>query len=105
MFKTLLSLSFACLLANLSQARLSSVDEKIMADYVDLYSELSPENMLPIKNSTCITRHCMSQISKCIGDAVCRLNMQCSGQCPKDNTTCTFVCTESYQSPIASDML
>lgn len=105
MFKTLLSLSFAFLLANLSQAQLSSVDEQIVADFIDLYSEMSPENLLPIKNTTCITRHCTGQITKCVGDALCRENMQCSGKCPKDNTTCTFVCTESYQSPVASDMM
>jgi len=63
------------------------------------------DNGLPIKNTTCITRHCTGQIAACIGDKTCRENMNCAGRCPKMNTTCTLQCSESYQTPVVNDMM
>lgn len=52
---------------------------------------------LPVRNITCIKRHCSSEVAACLGDQTCRENFQCSGQCDPANSTCTFMCTESYK--------
>ena len=78
---------------------------EIVVDYFKNSIILDDYSKLPVKNSTCITRHCMGQITACIGDETCRTNMLCSGNCGPHNTTCTFYCSESYQTPVADDML
>ena len=60
---------------------------------------------LPAKNKTCIMRHCMPAITACLADNTCRTNMQCAGECAPMNSTCTFYCSESYQTHFADDVL
>jgi len=54
-------------------------------------------NGLPIRNITCIKNHCSGEATACLADKVCVENFQCAGGCG-DNSTCTFMCSESYKS-------
>lgn len=58
-----------------------------------------------VRNVTCITRHCGGQMASCGMDEMCRSNMQCAGSCDQTNTTCTFMCSESYQSPVIDSLM
>lgn len=69
---------------------------EILTRYFQRLVDEHGDNRLPIKNTTCLTRHCSGQIVACVGDATCRANMGCASQCPKNNTTCTLQCSESY---------
>lgn len=60
---------------------------------------------IPVRNMTCITMHCGSKIAACGMDEICRQNMQCAGGCAEGNTTCTFYCSESYQTPTVDAMM
>ncbi len=53
--------------------------------------------MPPVKNVTCVKRHCGSEISACLADQTCVDNFKCSGGCGSDNSSCTFQCSESYR--------
>lgn len=61
-------------------------------------------NGLPFRNVTCITTHCMSEVGACLVDSVCRDNFQCAGACG-DNSTCTFMCSESYKSKAQDSLM
>ena len=61
-------------------------------------------NALPFRNVTCITTHCMSEVGACLVDSVCRDNFQCAGACG-DNSTCTFMCSESYKSKAQDSLM
>ena len=78
---------------------------KIVTRYFKRLVDEHGDNKLPIKNTTCITRHCSGQIAACIGDETCRANMGCAGQCLTGNTTCTLQCSESYQTPVVNAMM
>lgn len=99
-------LALSAVLCLVMAQQMPATDEKIVADFLNRYSPIEDNlNGIPVRNMTCITRHCTGQISACIGDALCRQDMQCAGQCAADDTVCTFVCTESYQNPKAAAMM
>ena len=75
-----------------------------LAEYV--VSEVMTEGgNIPVKNITCLERHCSSQIEGCIANDVCRKNMMCSARCGTDDSSCRFKCSESYQDPSIDAMV
>lgn len=52
---------------------------------------------MPIRNITCVKRHCSSELAACLADDLCKQNFNCCGQCDGDST-CLFYCSESYKS-------
>jgi hypothetical protein len=61
-------------------------------------------NGLPLRNITCIKKNCMTEATACLADAVCVQNFQCAGSCG-DNSTCTFMCSESYKSKAQDNLM
>ena len=50
--------------------------------------------------------HCRKQAQACAADQICRENMGCVAEnCDISNSTCTFICTESYQTPKIDDLM
>lgn len=50
--------------------------------------------------------HCTKQAYACAADAVCKQNLECvAGNCDISNSTCTFICSESYMSPKIDDLM
>lgn len=68
-------------------------------------AERTDIDYLPVKNTTCITLHCSGAIASCVGDGMCRTNMQCQAGCDTMNNTCTFACAESYPSSKVDNLL
>ena len=60
---------------------------------------------IPVKNITCLKRHCTSAIEGCVANEICRKNMMCSARCGTDDSSCTFKCSESYQDPSIDAMV
>lgn len=77
---------------------------KIAYHYFDSIVEQNGLDYLPIKNTTCITRHCSGDIAACLGDEVCRENMNCAGACEGDSG-CTVQCSYSYQAETIDNMM
>ena len=69
---------------------------EILYTYFDRLVKEQDNGPLPVKNTTCIARHCKGAIAACAADSTCRTNLGCSGNCPKQNTTCTVACSLSY---------
>ena len=74
-----------------------SENADLAVDFFDLQADLNGMDFLPIKNTTCITRHCTGYIAGCLADEMCRATLGCNSQCGGD-TSCQFTCSESYQS-------
>ena len=61
-------------------------------------------NGLPIKNITCVKRHCTDQIKACLGDGTCVSDLGCAAGCVQDSM-CTFNCSETYATPVYDSMM
>ena len=61
-------------------------------------------NGLPVKNMTCIQRHCKSQIEACIGNSLCQQDLGCAATCWEDSL-CTYTCSQSYDNQYYDDMM
>lgn len=72
--------------------------------YLVMIDEISTGVSTGIRNVTCITTHCMTEVFGCMGDKVCRENFQCQGKCGS-NSTCTFMCSESYKSKAQDSLM
>ena len=60
---------------------------------------------IPPKNMTCVTLHCGSKVSDCLADDQCRDSFACSGKCDPTDSTCTYMCSESYQSDAYDNLM
>ena len=68
----------------------------LAVDYFDLQADKHGMVFLPIRNTTCITRHCSGYIAGCLADEACRANLECEAACGMDDFFCQFTCTQSY---------
>lgn len=89
--------------------RVLSVDVRAISDLV---AQL-PHSLEPLSNPVyeylgsrqsvggpvCVQRHCSAELAGCLADDMCRRNFGCAAACDPTDSTCTFMCSESYQSP------
>jgi hypothetical protein len=79
------------------------MDANTVFKALHLESDLNGE--IGVRNITCITTWCGSKLAACSLDQNCRDNMNCAKACGSDNSTCTFLCSESYQSKAIDNLM
>lgn len=84
-----------------------SLTPKIQESVISIYDLFGSQevNGLPLRNITCIKTHCSKEASACLADKVCVESFQCSSGCGSDNSTCTFMCSESYKSKAQDNLM
>jgi hypothetical protein len=70
-----------------------------------LHLDESNSGSIGVRNVTCISTWCGSKLAACSLDQNCRDNMNCAKACGSDNSTCTFLCSESYQSKAVDNLM
>jgi len=59
----------------------------------------------PPSGLLCAQRHCSAYETACLADEICRENFGCAGGCATGDDHCTFICSESYQSPNVDNLM
>jgi hypothetical protein len=106
-FKTI-SESIEVDMAGWTEELVDTVEEKIKSTLNEL-NDMDTDNVLKalhldaesngsigVRNVTCISTWCGSKLAACSLDQNCRDNMNCAKSCGSNNSTCTFLCSESY---------
>lgn len=62
-------------------AKVDVESAEVITAYFERLIDGHDNGLLPIKNSTCIARHCSGQITACVGNTICRDNMMCASGC------------------------
>ena len=86
--------------------KIESVKELEVTDVMDFLGiNMESNGNVGPRNVTCITTWCGTKLASCSLDANCRDNMACAKDCGSDNSTCTFLCSETYQSKATDNLM
>ena len=62
-------------------------------------------DLLPIGGPLCVQRHCSTELTACLADDMCRKHFSCAAACGQSDSSCTFMCSVSYQSKNSDNLM